>query len=338
MTTTSSERSHGAGDVTAVVLSIGEPFLARALDSLGRQTAPPGAVVRVEGLSPFHRALNAGIAQVRTPFFVQVDADMALDPTALADLRACVAPAIGFVVGGLRDPLRGSIVGVKLYRTACAAAQPCPDSLTPAVDLADAIRARGWLTAHALHYRPGPRALWHTFGAHEPDYTPLYTFTKFRLLGARYRHWRNGESLRRLFRTVHASGHPAAPMAQAAAALGVFWDEARDALRPCAPSAEFERVQTLLAAPPAAPLLPPVRVAGDPRRAFLDHYRVGGAHAGDAAGFRVRFDALAGAPTPAAWAALVGLCRGALVSALEPPDAAADADALAALLPPDGAP
>lgn len=321
-------------DVTAVVLSIGEPFVARALDSLDRQTQPPVDVVRVEGVSPFHRALNAGIAEVRTEFFAHVDADMVLDPTALADLRACAAPGIGVVVGGLRDALRGSIVGLKLYRTACAAAQPCPDSITPAVDLVDAIRARGWLTAHALNYRPGRRALWHTFGEHAPEYTPLYTFTKFRILGARYRRWRNGPSLRRMFRLLHDSGHPAAPMAQAAAAIGVYWEESRDALRPCEPSDECARLQRLLAGPAPSPP-PALPVAADPRRAFLDDYRAGCelARAGAAADFHARFAALAAAATFPAWAALVGLCRGALAPAIDPARAAADFQSLAALFP-----
>lgn len=321
-------------DVTAVVLSIGEPFVARALDSLARQTQPPADVVRVDGVSPFHRALNTGIARVRTAFFAHVDADMVLDPTALADLRACVAPSIGVVVGGLRDALRGSIVGLKLYRTEGAAAQPCPDSITPAVDFVAAIRARGWLTAHALSYRPGPRALWHTFGEHAPEYTPLYTFTKFRILGARYRRWRNGPSLRRMFRLLHASGHPAAPLAQAAAAIGVYWDESRDALRPCEPSDELARLHRLLAGSMPAPPSP-LSVATDPRQAFLDDYRAGCqlARAGAAADFRARFAALAGAATFPAWTALVGLCRGALAAAVDPAAAAADFQSLTELFP-----
>ena len=76
------------GDVTAVVFTIGEPYLPRALASLERQSLPPAAIVRVEHVSPFHRAFNAGVARVRTDFFVHVDADIILDPTALADLVA----------------------------------------------------------------------------------------------------------------------------------------------------------------------------------------------------------------------------------------------------------
>lgn len=319
------------GDVTAVVLSIGEPFVARALASLDRQTQPPAEVVRVDGVTPFHRALNAGIARVRTEFFAHVDADMVLDSTALADLRTCAAARIGVVVGGLRDPLRGSIVGVKLFRTAAAAAQPCPDSITPAVDLVTAMRANGWMSAHALAYRPGPPALWHTFGEHQPDYSPLYTFTKFRVLGARYRHQRNGPSARRLFAVLQASRHPAASLARAGAAVGLFWSESRDALRPCTPDNDFERLHRLLDAPAQ-----PTRVAAAaPPQAFLEAYRAGyeAARDGDAGRFRGRFDAFAAASTAAAWAAQIGLCRGALQDTCDAHGAAADFAALNALFP-----
>lgn len=323
------------GDVTAVVFTIGEPFLRRALASLERQTLPPAEVVRVEHVSPFHRAFNAGAARVRTAFFVHVDADMILDPTALAALRACMAPGIAVAIGGLRDPLRGSIVGVKLYRTAAVAAQACPDSISPAVDLLRAMTDAGWRTAHALNHRPERRDCWHTFGEHQPDYAPAYTFAKFRILGARYRHWRNGPSLRRMFGVLQRSGHPAAPIAQAAAAIGVFWTESRDALRaaPLAPR-ELARCQRLLAGgagPPAAPW----EAHATPAEAFVAAYRAGCAMVAAAAApaFRQRFDGLAAETTPNAWAALIGLCRAIAVPAFDRRRAAADADALAALFP-----
>ena len=324
----------GGRDVTAVVLSIGEPFVARALASLERQSEPPAEVVRVDGVSPFHRALNAGIARVRTDFFLHVDADMVLDPSALADLRACAAPGIGVVVGGLRDALRGSIVGIKLYRAECAAGLRCPDSITPAVDFVNAIRSRGWLTAHALAYRPGPRSLWHTFGEHQPDYTPRYTFTKFRILGARYRHWGNGASLRRMFTVLNESRHPAARIAQGGAAIGVYWAESRDALQPAPPSDGFDLVQRLLDSPSAVPI-PTLSVTTSPRQAFVDHHRAGYelARDGDARRFRALFEARAAEPTMAGWTALIGLCRGIFAPACDPARGDADFQSLAALFP-----
>ncbi len=323
-------------DVTAVVLSIGEPSVDRALESLAQQTQPPAAIVRIDGVTPFHRALNAGLARVTTAFFVQVDADTVLDPTALADLRACMAPGVALAVGGLRDPLRGSIVGIKLYRTVAAAALPCPDSVTPAVDFLAAMRARGWLTAHALAYRPGPRALWHTFGEHAPDYTPDYTFAKFRLLGARYRHWRTGASLRRLFASVQASGHPAAALAQAALAHGLFWPQAHDALRPVASDADAHRLAALLAPETRADGMPARAALASPApAAFVEQYRLASAlaQAGEGAPCRLQLEALAAGTDAVAWVALVGFCRGLLDPVGDAARAAADFAELARLFP-----
>jgi hypothetical protein len=323
-----------SADVTAVVLSIGEPFVGRALASLEHQTEPPAAVVRIDGVTPFHRAFNAGMAKVRTDHFVHVDADMVLDPTALADLRACMAPGIGVVVGGLRDPLRGSIVGVKLYRTESTAGVSCPDSITPAVDFVTAIRDHGWLTAHAITARPGPRALWHTFGEHQPDYSPPYTFAKFRILGARYRHWRTGASLRRMFGILRESRHPGARFAQAGTATGLYWAESRDALRPTAPSDAFALFERLLTAPPG-PAPDALGTALTPRAAFVEHYRLGCTMRSDGEDGRLRshFEALAAQPTTAAWTGLIGLCRGIGAPDFAPETAAADYDVLAALFP-----
>jgi hypothetical protein len=53
-----------SADVTAVGLSIGEPFVGRALTSLERQTESPAAVVRIDGVTPFYRAFNTGVVQI----------------------------------------------------------------------------------------------------------------------------------------------------------------------------------------------------------------------------------------------------------------------------------
>src|SRR5712672_71664 len=74
-------------DVTAVVLSIGEATTDEAVASLRRQTLQPRDTIIVRDVVPFHNALNIGASQVKTPFFVQVDADMILDRECIATLR-----------------------------------------------------------------------------------------------------------------------------------------------------------------------------------------------------------------------------------------------------------
>src|SRR5262249_15375726 len=132
-----------ANDVTALVLSIGEAYTERAIASVRRQTRPAADIVVVRGIHPFHRALNEGARRVHTPFFVQVDADMVLDATCIADLRACIADGVGIVVGHLRDPLQRRTVGIKLFRTCCFEAVQFMDSLSPDTDFGAVLEARG---------------------------------------------------------------------------------------------------------------------------------------------------------------------------------------------------
>src|SRR5437763_598224 len=116
-------------DVCAVVLTLGEQTTGRALRSLEAQTLPVEEVVIVDGVRPFHRAFNDGADRVPTPFFVQVDADMVLDPACVEVLRSAMAPRIGIAVGALRDPLMGKIAGVKMFRRSCLETLPLRDTV-----------------------------------------------------------------------------------------------------------------------------------------------------------------------------------------------------------------
>jgi len=309
------EPSHsGAGDVTALVLSVGEPYMERALASVRDQRPAVAAIVTVRGVTPFYRALNEGARRVTTPYFVQVDADMVLDPLCCAALRACVTERVGLVVGHLRDPMLGRIVGVKLFRTACVAAQPFPNAISPDTEFEKAMWQCGWTTVYALcHAGLEPVAL-HTFGAHRPDYTPLYTFRKFLLTGARLRHRRRG-TLPWLIRQLRASGHPAARFALVATAHGIFLDAQGDLLVPFESTSEFQRLGEFLdgsAADVHVPATRPAFASLDPPRAFAHGYRWGIDlyRQRAAATFAASMDLLTGTATPQAYAALVGVCHG----------------------------
>src|SRR5262245_15536075 len=117
-------------DVTALVLSLGEDYTERAIASVRRQSLPPAEIIVVRGISPFHRAFNSAVPRVRTEFFIQVDADMILDSTCIADLRRCISDKVGIVLGHLRDPLLGRVVGIKLFRKQCFDRVKLRDSLS----------------------------------------------------------------------------------------------------------------------------------------------------------------------------------------------------------------
>ena len=322
------------GDITVVALTIGEPYLERALASAQRQTLPPAAMVVIRGMSPFHRALNAGAAQVQTPFFVQLDADVILDDSCLAELRALMGDDVSIVSGLLRDPIVGRTIGVRLYRTACFADVQIRDSISPDIDFTNDTARLGWLRRSALHWRGPERADWHTFGDHRPDYTPLYTYSKFRLEGVRSRYRRREGRAHLMLRRLCPSAHPAANLALIATAHGFFAREQGDLLAPYRPTADFEALQDFLAAADGAPGPTAPAESDDPRQRFRDAYAYGVAcrQQRAPAAFVTQLERLKRGADRHDWLALVGLCHGVFQDADSAESARAAYAALAEIL------
>jgi hypothetical protein len=337
-------RSESAGgdlsDVSAVVLSQGEPTTRAALESVRGQTLPPREVIVIENMAPFHRALNAGAARVETRFFVQVDADMVLDPGCLAELRRRVRWDTGIVVGQLRDPLIGRVVGIKLFRTRCFRIAPFPDSISPDTDFGGAIARAGWDTVYiGAPLREGGDD-WTTYGEHRPDYSFAYTYRKYQLEGRRYRYRGKPSGIRWHFARLEQSQHPAALVAQIGLARGIFLDQARDLLGPLEVDDEFLRLERFLerrddpAGGPVSPgggalrledLLGPL--PEPPAQTFRRFRRWGRNLAAERGPGDLARVMLALGPTrrnQAAWIAKVGLCSGLALPADE--DRATEAD------------
>ena len=306
-------------DVSAIVLSVGERYTERALASLARQTVPPADVVMVTGeIRPFHRAINAAAERVNTPFFLQVDADMVLDPGCLEEIRAAVRDDAGMVIGQLRDPLLGPILGVRLYRSRCFRDLRVPDSISPMSDFEAAMQRSGWSMLCAIR-RPNGRATTHNlFGEHLPDYNPRYTFAKFLLSGARNRYRGSDDRLRTVFARLRISTHPAAGLAQIAAAHGIFRRDRTDQLGHSG-GEEFDRLSEFLQSSGVAPAaIEPVAAAvrsNDLRKAFGVSIAAGiellRRHARPT--FWACMRELASGGGEAAWVASIGLCHGLFV-------------------------
>jgi hypothetical protein len=335
-------------DVTALVLSVGEFETDRAIASVHRQTLPPAEAIVVTGVSPFHRALAEGASRVRTPFFVQVDADMILDDSCVEDLRGCIADRVGMVVGHLRDPLLGRIVGIKLFRRECFDRIRLRDTVSPETDFVRDMLGERWTMQYALKHTgpiggsPGVRDVrdFHTFGEHRPDYGPHYTFCKFQLEGAKARYRKAGGGLRGMFRRLHASTHPAAIVAVIGAAHGIFMKGERDLQAPFGENAEIELLQRFLNAPEGSERQPP-----DARNLVQDDLRAGFERAYEL-GVRLRCEHapatfigclqdLSSRVGVRPWAALVGLCHGVFAEEYREADAAAAFTVLRDLLPAD---
>jgi hypothetical protein len=297
-------------DLTALLLSFGEPSAERARASVRRQTLPPVETVVIDGVQPFSAALRAGVRRISTPFFVQVDADMVLDAFCFERLRAAMAPEVGIAVGQLRDPLIGTIAGVKLFRRACFDDTPFGDSVSSDIDFYSEIATRGWLTLHVLAYdEPGDRR--HTFGEHDPAFTPRYTYATYYLLGCRY--FRRSDLRGFLWRLdrLRRSRHAMAGLARVALSAGLFGDQPRDVAKSSV-RVDRELVDCLAGATARAPL--PVEDAHGAEALCERFYALGRALSarGDCQELAAWLSGLGTRPPGETWIAEASLCRGFL--------------------------
>jgi hypothetical protein len=233
-------------DITAVVLTIGEKTFDRAVDSIMAQTLPPKELVVVRNREPFHKAFRSGVRRVKTDFFVQVDSDMVLDKNCFHDFRTLMGEDVGIVMGLLRDQLLGRISGVKMFRKRCFQGTSFKDSLAPDTDFYADMAKRGWQRLYALNHRSKSRQFRHTFGDHEPEYTPLYTFCKFYVFGRRCWYRRDLGRLMIYFAQLHNTNKGISLIAQIGLAQGVFGKETGDLLRPFSSHESFDRLNTFL--------------------------------------------------------------------------------------------
>ncbi len=216
-------------DVTAVVLTIGEDSVQRAIESINNQTLKVKQVIQVENITPFHKAMNYGVSKVNTEFFIQVDADMILDMNCIESLRSCFHDNVGIVIGHLRDTLMGRVVGVKMFRTRCFDNVKFTDSISPDTDFYDESEKNNWQTIYALNY--DDNNTWHTYGVHAPDYDFQYTFNKYLLIGRRCIYRKSYIGLYWHYSRIITSSHPMAIIAQIALLNGALSSYKNDNLK-----------------------------------------------------------------------------------------------------------
>jgi hypothetical protein len=270
----------------------------------------------VRDVFPFHRALNTGAAQVRTPFFLHVDADMILDEDCIAALRPLITDRVGVVQGRLRDPLCGTIAGIRLVRTECWVETPYADSIAPESCFAQDLAKNGWWSVDALRYESANSPVWHSFGEHSPTYDLVYTLSKFRIKGARYRELGRADLLQQMTECLPRSAHPAALTALLGLTHGVFClvGSTRDVLHRYTRDAEHAFLERFLArSAKSEGCVAPLALTASPRAgAFQACYRRGAelGRIGGAADLRAVLGSLEGASPDLRLAALLGLGHG----------------------------
>jgi hypothetical protein len=306
-------------DVTAVVLSIGEPYVERALASLRRQTLRAVAIVRIDHVRPFYRAMNEAAAQVGTPFFLQLDADMIANDWCVEELRAAMEDDTGMATGPLWDPLMGVEPGIKLFRTESVRQLRFRDRISPAVDFSERLPGHAWRAAFVLPSRPSGSSAtpWPTFGRHEPDYTPAYAYKRAHLLGVRYRRRRDFAGLRWRYERLLKSSHPLALLARIALVAGVFRD-GTDASSDTDIVEETMWMHRFVNQPVSDAAEPRQPVAASADSELFASWHDIGVHCRrtmDAPTFRRLLDAADCSQEPTVWYQRLGLCHGVIFGA-----------------------
>ena len=232
-------------DVSVVLLSLGEDTTQAAVESLPGQTMRPREIIVIEGVRPFYKALNTGASQVKTPFFVQVDADMVLDPRCIAELRNGVGRDTGVVFARLRDALTAQVVGVKLFRASCFEHAQFRDVVSPDTNFVDEIERLGWTTSEIGRLDSELDAGRHSVNTDQ--ITRLFMRTRSTSLeGIRYRYRQTVTGLLWRFTRLQLSVHPAAWIAQVGLAQGLFTEANSDLLGASAADLGFARLESFL--------------------------------------------------------------------------------------------
>lgn len=209
------------GMIAALVLSSGEPTLEQALAALARQTRPLSCIQWVQGVRPFARAFNQGVAELECPYFVQCDADMVLNERAVEVLCSGLGPGVAMVSALLDDPLQGAIKGVKLHRTELARRFPHREQASPETDYRARWQAEGWREVFL--------ATAGTLGQHLPPEDGPSVAGRFLYLGAVIRRRGDLSDARlRLARLAERAEHPRAPLAAVALLAGLEWEVHQD--------------------------------------------------------------------------------------------------------------
>ena len=149
---------------TVFVLTVDDPAFAACLEAIHKQEGPPFTLDIIRNVCPFSAAAQAMIDRCTTPYFIQVDEDMLLQPGAVATMEAIMEAApddVGMICFHLYDDDREvKIQGVKIYRTALLKALSFHDLKASEMDLLEQMGRHGirWILhpdvkgRHGTHY------------------------------------------------------------------------------------------------------------------------------------------------------------------------------------------
>ena len=162
--------------VTVFILTVGDPAFVSCKHALEQQTGTPFTTVIVKNVTPFSAAAQAMIDRCTTPYFIQLDEDMILNPGAVATMESVMRRApddVGMICFHLYDEDRDiNIQGIKIYKTALLRGLSFKDLKASEMDLLEQMGRCGikWI----LH----PDVL----GRHGTLYTPETIYRRYKTM------------------------------------------------------------------------------------------------------------------------------------------------------------
>jgi glycosyltransferase involved in cell wall biosynthesis len=236
--------------VTAVVPSMAEKTLPESLACLERQSVKLADVIVIRNVSPFPAAMNRGVAQVKTPFLLQCDADMILHPDCVETLLSGMDENTGVSIGYLLDDLLGDIQAVKLYRTKCLRIAPFEDNIASDTTGITKIIEHGFRITFASRTRPYGNFADDVLGLHKPNYDdPLYVYGKFSVMGSVVRSRGSYPEYLGVLSALRRSPHTMSDLALTAFCHGVFKNQTSSGHKPFEESEDYQFIANFRSRP-----------------------------------------------------------------------------------------
>jgi len=176
-------------EVTVFVLSVGEPTLLECLMALDRQETK-ARIERIENVVPMDRALQVMLDRCETPYYVQCDADMILNPDAIRRLYRSImaqpAHVYQLLIALADTHLEQDILGVRIVRHAIAKKYPFQPVQGCETDQMRLAAQDGYTTVARIGPGIGPA------GVHKTSLVPREMYGRYRTL---FRRSRKGEGI-----------------------------------------------------------------------------------------------------------------------------------------------
>lgn len=166
--------------VTVFVTTVGAPTFDACLQHLRAQDCRASFRL-IAGVAPMQAAFQRMLDECRTPYFVQVDEDMLLEPHAVRTLHERIAacdPRVVLYAADLYDEhLERCIIGVKIFRHAVVRRYPLQAIDRFEVRQVEEMEADGYEVVKAPS--GGPPVPGRTLGRHGTRYTPAAVYERY---------------------------------------------------------------------------------------------------------------------------------------------------------------